>query len=715
MPSSNELISQLYAGYFNRAPDPAGLNYWVGHLNAGLSLTQIAQSFAVQPEATSLYGFLSDPASASRQAFLSSVYSNLFNRAPDAAGQAYWLAQLSNPAISVGRILSDILSGAQGNDALIATNKGNVGAFFASQFAANNTPFTLEAARSVLAKITENPASVATAVTTVNTTVNPPPPPVTNDSITLNVTATTSIDGGAGTDTLVLSGAAPAAITVNFGLADQFTMTGDVQTQTGFENVNAKAVTGFKVDVVTVAATTSVGLGTVTGATISGAATTLAIDASTLVDGGTVTLTGASMAPTVTGLKGDLTVDNAVAGNVAVTLAAVATSTVAFGTNLTGTHSVNADALTDGQVLTLTGSDAATVSLVGGDLTAGAYTGALTVTATTGTNVITTGSDADTINGGAGADTITGGAGADTTNGDAGNDVFKITGSGELVSGALIIDLINGGADTDDIELGNALVTLANTVSLSRITNVERITSVANGNAISLSFDDTVSSTGLTTVDLSGDTNAAGSNVVDLSDDTNAAATIAVTGSAGADTITGNGVANTITGGGGADTLIGGAGSDIYKYTATTDGSTTPGSGDLIATANFVTADDDFNFANVAFGSLGVGALTAAIDTAFNTNQATTLTDLGAKADSGVYRATFTGSIFDAAFYDALDAAMTGGTGTGAAFFIITNGTDSRILYDADTNATAAGSIVEIVRITGAAGLTVATADLVIV
>jgi hypothetical protein len=153
----------------------------------------------------------------------------------------------------------------------------------------------------------------------------------------------------------------------------------------------------------------------------------------------------------------------------------------------------------------------------------------------------------------------------------------------------------------------------------------------------------------------------------------------------------------------------------VYNYTATANGSTTPSSGDQIATANFVSADDDFNFADAAFGTLGAGALTAAVDTAFNTDQATTLTDLVAKADSEVYRATFTGSTFNAAFYDALDAAITGGTHTGAAFFIITNGTDTKILYDADTNATGASSIVEIVTIVGAATLTVATADLVIV
>ena len=65
--------------------------------------------------------------------------------------------------------------------------------------------------------------------------------------------------------------------------------------------------------------------------------------------------------------------------------------------------------------------------------------------------------------------------------------------------------------------------------------------------------------------------------------------------------------------------------------------------------------------------------------------------------------------------YDAMDAAMTGGTHTGAAFFIITNGADSILLYDADTNVTLAGSMVELATITGAATFNVSTADLVII
>lgn len=120
----------------------------------------------------------------------------------------------------------------------------------------------------------------------------------------------------------------------------------------------------------------------------------------------------------MTGAESTVTLSDGFTGSglVDITTADVATLTVALGTSTTGTRSVTATAMTDADVLTLTGTDAATVSLSTGDLTASAYLGDLVVTATAGTSVIVTGGGSDTITGGAGVDTLTGGLGADTFN-----------------------------------------------------------------------------------------------------------------------------------------------------------------------------------------------------------------------------------------------------------------------------------------------------------
>src|SRR4051812_15654884 len=97
-------VGALYVSYFGRSADPAGLAYWVAQLNNGLTLDRIAQSFATQPEATSLYPFLANPSASGLADFLTSVYSNLFNRTIDAAGLAYWSDQV-NAGKPVGSVI----------------------------------------------------------------------------------------------------------------------------------------------------------------------------------------------------------------------------------------------------------------------------------------------------------------------------------------------------------------------------------------------------------------------------------------------------------------------------------------------------------------------------------------------------------------------------------------------------------------------------------
>ncbi|MFZ5835876.1 MAG: DUF4214 domain-containing protein [Pseudomonadota bacterium] len=121
MAVQNALITQIYIGYFNRAPDPAGLNYWAGQLQSGVSVVAIAGSFASQAEAVTSYAYLANPASGADD-FLASIYDNLFDRAPDAAGLAYWKGELA-AGKPVGRMIVDIISGAQGNDKTVIDNK----------------------------------------------------------------------------------------------------------------------------------------------------------------------------------------------------------------------------------------------------------------------------------------------------------------------------------------------------------------------------------------------------------------------------------------------------------------------------------------------------------------------------------------------------------------------------------------------------------------
>ncbi|WP_108460887.1 DUF4214 domain-containing protein [Devosia naphthalenivorans] len=159
-----EQITSLYIGYFGRAPDPEGLNYWVGRLAEGYTLAEAAESFSVQSESTTKYPYLANPNIASPQAFITQVYMNLFNRVPDAEGLAYWTAELENGA-DVGDFILNVISGAVTEpDATIVANKVEVGADFALS-AANEEGFVYDdaaasAAIGVIDGVDETEASV---------------------------------------------------------------------------------------------------------------------------------------------------------------------------------------------------------------------------------------------------------------------------------------------------------------------------------------------------------------------------------------------------------------------------------------------------------------------------------------------------------------------------------------------------------------------------
>lgn len=161
--TASELITQLYVGYYDRAPDSGGLNYWVGRFNAGMSLLEIAQSFSVQSETRSSYSFLAVPSVGSADGFLDSVYQNLFNRTIDAEGLSYWKGELALGK-PVGRVIVDIISGAQGDDRTIVDNKTTVGQFYVTRLVDSpNQIFRISEARQVLDGVNTTADSVNSA------------------------------------------------------------------------------------------------------------------------------------------------------------------------------------------------------------------------------------------------------------------------------------------------------------------------------------------------------------------------------------------------------------------------------------------------------------------------------------------------------------------------------------------------------------------------
>lgn len=83
-------IYRLYSAMFNRAPDEAGIGFWIGVIDRGVSLTSVANGFVDSAEFNDLYG-----ANASNTTFLTALYNNVLHRAPDAAGLQFWVDSMT--------------------------------------------------------------------------------------------------------------------------------------------------------------------------------------------------------------------------------------------------------------------------------------------------------------------------------------------------------------------------------------------------------------------------------------------------------------------------------------------------------------------------------------------------------------------------------------------------------------------------------------------
>jgi len=151
-----ENVTRLYVATFNRAPDAAGLEYWVKQSN--LQLEQIAQSFFDQPETQAHY-----PQGTAAHDFVKAVYNNLFNRDPDSRGWSYWEMQLANGSVPKPVFILAVINGAQdtaefGLDRTILQNKKEVGLYF-TFYGYNDVDF----ARTIMVQVTEDAQTVTAA------------------------------------------------------------------------------------------------------------------------------------------------------------------------------------------------------------------------------------------------------------------------------------------------------------------------------------------------------------------------------------------------------------------------------------------------------------------------------------------------------------------------------------------------------------------------
>lgn len=121
-------VQQMYIAYFGRPAEPGGLAWFAAMLSgmdappdipaisaryaSDAQLRGLVDVFSLSSESAALYP-------GNDASVVDAVYQNLFNRAPDTAGRAFWMAALANGTLSRSGAAIAIMAGAQGDDATV--------------------------------------------------------------------------------------------------------------------------------------------------------------------------------------------------------------------------------------------------------------------------------------------------------------------------------------------------------------------------------------------------------------------------------------------------------------------------------------------------------------------------------------------------------------------------------------------------------------------
>lgn len=490
-----EQVSQLYVALFGRAPDGEGLGYWVGQLDAGKTMVDVANTMYATAPARVLY-----PSFLTNQEIIGNFYTNVLGRTADADGLNFWTGKLNAAGATAGSVIAEMIN-------TVANYSGTDPAGLTSQKLFNNKVAVAQwygeqngniaGANTVLTAVTSDPASVNAAKTggaqsgqtftlTVNAdTLSPNSPTaalkttggddVIRGATSGDLTSADYIDGGAGTDTLKFTDAAVATAGIvvrapelksveivnitsdGSALAGPGGSTFSGANSTGIQQVwSVNSVANAQTNTVTVnnvSKSVTVGIeggsNSVAGNTTRAAHTFAFNDVTGTADVATLALKGAqSGAVTIAGVE---TLNIATQGTTANTLASLVAANAAT-VNVTGAGKV-----------TISASDlAATVTV---DATAAA--GGVDYTAEAAGSTLT-------FKGGAGADRVAFAAGTftdtDTLTGGDGKDTLAL-----VMADAVGLTAVVGAKATGFEALEITDISTANTINVARVAGVNEV------------------------------------------------------------------------------------------------------------------------------------------------------------------------------------------------------------------------------------------------
>ncbi|NBC11022.1 MAG: DUF4214 domain-containing protein [Planctomycetes bacterium] len=129
-------VQAAYLAYYARSADPGGLAFWSDALaDAEGDLDRLIATFANSAEYRARYQDMSD------EELVDTVYQQLFGRAAEPAGKRFYLERLQSGAATRASVVLEILTGAQGEDLRVLTNKLAASSYFTARVAASQAAY----------------------------------------------------------------------------------------------------------------------------------------------------------------------------------------------------------------------------------------------------------------------------------------------------------------------------------------------------------------------------------------------------------------------------------------------------------------------------------------------------------------------------------------------------------------------------------------------
>ena len=147
-------IQLVYVGLLGRAADRPGFNYWLDEISYGLLTIQDLRFNIVNYQTEYLTGL----GLLGRYDLIAELYDNLFTRAPDAAGHAYW-ATGGGASVAIDSLVLALMNGAGTSDTAALLNKAEVATFYKDRYSS----YSRVDASLVIQLVDSSMASVETA------------------------------------------------------------------------------------------------------------------------------------------------------------------------------------------------------------------------------------------------------------------------------------------------------------------------------------------------------------------------------------------------------------------------------------------------------------------------------------------------------------------------------------------------------------------------